>query len=128
MKIRTGFVSNSSSSSFVFSFSTPPKTLGELIDLFGAANASYSQDLWHSMSGPFKPEDLAAELDLNWSPYRSSDRELLESFIKNNPGRFFYVAEFGDNHGDVVGERGDTLEREGLEIFDRVPVISFNNH
>lgn len=89
MKIRNGFVSNSSSSSFVVCFKKVPKTADELRTmLFGKEhryNSPYEEKFWPTtevaelvfsqMTKPLKTKEIEEELSNGWLPGMPSLRD-----------------------------------------------------
>ena len=101
MKIRTGFVSNSSSTAFlVANISTTKKTLVDFVQEVG-------QDMLN---------DFIKEYD--W--YKNDERFKLETMIENakNRGKVVFkpgeelILSFGDEEGDILGQVFDYMLRD----------------
>ena len=108
MKIRTGFVSNSSSSSFVFAFDKAPATAGEVVDLFGEGCGEAAMAVWSLMKGKtlLQASDVREELERHWG----GDEDLLAPFLEKHKEKVFFVFECGDHHGDYAGDFGYEME------------------
>lgn len=131
MKIRHGFVSNSSSSSFVVAFDKEPKSMEDVkIAMFGAeehfpstySEYSYStnqiaETVWRDIQGqrPNHRKNIRHESpDYYPDPY--------PEFMKQNKGKFIYVFEYADEDGDYYC----TLEHGG--IFDKLNHMRNSKH
>ena len=147
MKIRTGYVSNSSSSSFVVIFPKDPATIEELeIMLFGAPNSYYSNPygkelfesrmvseyIWSSIKGQ-KLNDIKAAAE-EFGEYDEDDgikefnkffnmrKAKLQKLEGKETAEAFYVFNFSDNDGTL-----DTALEHG-NIFDRLEYRTFSHH
>ena len=135
MKTRQGFVSNSSSSSFIVCFHTMPKDRDDLQKmLFGDEaflrggddrhggnrkwlTSQVAQRVWDDMVG----NELTADEALEEAEYEYDHLHAQEFIEKNRGGRFF---EF--SYGDHDGEFESDLERGS--IFSQLPYLYINMH
>lgn len=143
MKIRLGFVSNSSSSSFVVAFPRVPESAEDVQEMvfeddcclyyngnrLSAKNAS--QIIFDEMTAPATQEKLIDALGgdyyedgVSWEDAEKEDlrrtNETIENFRKKHKGTL-YTFEFADNNLEgCMLEHGD--------VFHRLPHIRQNRH
>jgi len=145
MKIRLGFVSNSSSSSFVVAFPRIPENAKDVQEMvFGDDCCIYyngnrlsakdaSQQIFAQMAAPATHQQLIDALDgdyyddsLSWEDSEKEDlrrrrtEEKMEAFIQKNKG-VLYAFEFEDKSiGGCILEHGD--------VFHRLPHLRQSRH
>lgn len=125
MKIRTGYVSNSSSSSFVFAFDKKPETLGELVDLIGHIPAA--QAVWACIQKKTPLQGADVKHVLERDHWGCGDDAELGRFLSEHAGKVFLVAEIGDHHGEVFVEDEAAWEMESGVYFSKVPHVRIDN-
>jgi len=149
MKLRKGFVSNSSSSSFIVAFYKIPNSIEELQEvLFGSVKSISIYDKTISSKyaskrvfNDMKNKGLVIDRKLiedeikkgyisrcsdyydNYKDYikrrNKKASQLTNDFLTTNEGANFFIFEYSD-HNDTVMEHGD--------IFFRLPHIRVNKH
>jgi hypothetical protein len=132
MKVRNGFVSNSSSSSFVIALKEGPNELspGKIMELF-EVGPSMGQILYHDLvAGCFSTGSVEAHRcptcghDLESEDYDWDREERTDTcrFIADNPGMHYYKVEYSDNEGDFRSEL------EHGSHWNRVQCLRFSHH
>jgi len=131
MKVRNGFVSNSSSSSFILVFDKKPETKEELASLMGDCSASSYGDSFMSAdmvvdiafndiscSSEASKQDIQNELsnhhykwtNLSWGTpeYKKWQEEeeeriakLTEQYIKSRKGKYITIVSYADEDGSI---------------------------
>lgn len=138
MKTRSGFVSNSSSSSFIVAFPNDNTSNAEELRymLFGDAHR-VDDDTVYGEERCFDTIDIAEivledmyrgskTLDEVFESFRyylsDSDKDEIKSMIENNPGSELYVFYYSDD--------GDPIHRymERNNVFCRLPNMTINMH
>jgi len=135
MKTRTGFVSNSSSSSFIIAFNKKPESIDKMKQiLFGdekifhhpyektgyltkkVAETVYN-DILNQKSK--NQEEVIEELGCGWIDHPGKDGK---KFFKKNKDCEIFVVEYSDNDGPFycAMEHGDA--------FDKIPHIRVSKH
>lgn len=138
MKTRSGFVSNSSSSSFIVAFDRKitKKYLKEVIfnncnsvtyDTWGGSTSLSTNHLvdviMENKKGPISLDEIESKISPTGDDeYGWEDDYQTIQFIKDNDGKFIYEFEFSDNNGNAESY----LEHEGT--FERMPHIVFSHH
>lgn len=144
MKIRSGYVSNSSSSSFVIALPSRPASVEQLHDwLFPdgpQANICWHGDIdsmsaakavFADLTDPIEIEPLAVLAGAYGAPVvPPTPRALIEEmgqaaadrFVRQNPGAVFYNLMYSDNDGPLYSalEHGDT--------WDNIPHVKESHH
>jgi hypothetical protein len=138
MKIRNGFVSNSSSSSFLVAFPEEPKCVEDVIEMVFKDIKEIENDGYMPSPEYFSSEQLAETIfdDIKrngaltkeriyemdeynfWNGYSRQDAK---DFVAENPDKFIYSFEYGDDTQYFA-----TLERGN--IFRNLVHEVFNNH
>ena len=143
MKIRNGFVSNSSSSSFVVAFPREPKSLDDVKEiLFVKGQSDYpnphtwehipddeafwpvgrvAEIVWNEIqeNGSATKKQMKESVGSGW--YEELDRRL-EKFLNQNPDATFYVFEYSDSDGALFSAM------EHGTLFRRVKHIKTSKH
>ncbi len=145
MKTRTGFVSNSSSSSFIVAFDELPEGSDSLrrlifgdvdaadtmyLDGYRTSYASLARDLWAVMQEQLP---ICCEHKLRhtiaskaYSAVGYDDNKEVDAFLEEHKEKTIIVFEIGDNHGDIGwGRQGRALME--ADIFKDFPHLKINN-
>lgn len=149
MKVRSGFVSNSSSSSFILVFDSKPSSVEELVTVLGDrtftdgwGETEYStlelaQVIFYDLNRSDKDldETLLQEfknktyLDLWYETGRFNDDESdkrakaeLEKFKKKTEGKFVAVVNYSDNDGSMY------CTLHSGEVFSNIEHIRVSHH
>lgn len=142
MKQRIGFVSNSSSCSFLVSFNDVPKNVKELKKLLFGTNEKILNDV----SGEYHSTSLLAKIifndmtkdnqaiilkSVNFSTekdYDEYEKELFEKYRTKNPGKLF-VFEYGNDSCISEPYYETRCKMEDIySLFDKLPFLKQDNH
>lgn len=120
MKIRQGFVSNSSSSNFILAFNEKPKSVDELKNLlfgdketfgyrdFAVPTIDIAEAVYDQLNKPLNLDEILHELSSGWldgvTVDRWDDPNLPEMWIKDQNGKEIYNPEY-DDYMDHVKEK-----------------------
>jgi hypothetical protein len=147
MKIRNGFVSNSSSSSFILVFDKKPSSIEELIDILDLHRAGIKghtaeeaakiifKDVIEDKSKTLD-EDLIQEFEDHLCPdfsdkettnrffeqKRKEAIEMAEKFKNKNKNKYITVVSYGDNDGNLHSQL------EHGNIFSKILNIRVSHH
>jgi hypothetical protein len=124
MKIRTGFISNSSSSSFIVAFNKRPKNIEKLSEIMGECSVykcgyrltskQVVQTVWNDFKGrrPLKQKELFRNFRglVSWEAYELTEKECPE-----------YNGIWRDNEKYTIEQK-----RKIIDKFDKLLVNNYN--
>lgn len=139
MKTRNGFVSNSSSSSFVVALDRPADQLtfeyvvstfdvgpakGGILfdDLRGGQISPTPKELCPHCKQPMPEPDKPKTNDIYADEWYEDELADICKFIAEHPGLFYYALGYSDNDGPIMSEL------EHGSHWDHVPHIRFSHH
>jgi hypothetical protein len=143
MKKRKGFVSNSSSSSFIVAFSKKPESVEEmqklLFDDDQYFQSPYSDEKWSSsriaeivlndMGTPATMQEMRRLVSYDYDYDEDIDDDILTGdaltlnrMVKDNPEKEFYIFRYSDNDGKMY-----TAMEHG-NLFNNLPEIRISHH
>jgi hypothetical protein len=130
MKVRRGFVSNSSSSSFIVAFDRIPQTVGEVQKALFGGSETYDYENWDGID-KYPAEQVAGQV---WKDIQSQvpndedeikdelGEEDMKTFLQDNGENVIFCFNYGDEDGSFFA----ALEHGG--VFDNLPHRRISHH
>jgi hypothetical protein len=151
MKIRKGYVSNSSSSSFLVAFPKYPKSVDDVHEiLFGKNQGLYElkwptkdiakivfddikrqvpnninlakSKVYNAVYDRLNEFRIGEKYNIDWQEYKACNNNEIDKFMDENKGSYCFVFTYADEDGDL----GADMEHGSL--FDGLPYLRSSNH
>jgi hypothetical protein len=122
MKIRNGFVSNSSSSSFVVAFPSEPKNYDNVFEMMfhgkeGGISIYDTEGMSHSQIADRVWRDIENGTDDKYYGYSKTIPAKKDDIIEEFSGRYYYSP--ADSNMSWFGQKGDELGGSWMEPIDK---------